>query len=122
MKLIEAAVALSWLAAAQCATAAHLGSDYPTRPIRVIVPLAPGGGSDYTARFIAPRLSERVGQPVVVDNRPGASGILGTDLVAKATPDGYTLLLAYSTHAQSAELFAKLPYDAIRDFAPITIV
>jgi tripartite-type tricarboxylate transporter receptor subunit TctC len=103
--------------------AAHAAtSDYPNRPIRIVVPLAPGGGSDYTARFIAPRLSDRVGQPVVVDNRPGASGILGTDLVAKATPDGYTLLLAYSTHAQSAQLFEKLPYDPLKDFAPVTIV
>jgi tripartite-type tricarboxylate transporter receptor subunit TctC len=115
--------AIALLAAAQCAGAAQPRTgDYPARPIRVIVPLAPGGGSDYTARFIAPRLSDRVGQPVVVDNRPGASGILGTDLVAKATPDGYTLLLAYSTHAQSAQLFSKLPYDPIGDFAPITIV
>jgi tripartite-type tricarboxylate transporter receptor subunit TctC len=95
---------------------------YPDRPIRIIVPLVPGGGSDYTARFIGARLSERVGQPVVVDNRPAASGIVGTDLVAKANPDGYTLLLAYSTHAQSAQLFTKLPYDPIKDFAPITIV
>jgi tripartite-type tricarboxylate transporter receptor subunit TctC len=97
-------------------------SGYPDRPIRVIVPLAPGGGSDYTARFIGARLADRIGHAVVVDNRPGASGILGTDLVAKANPDGYTLLLAYSTHAQSAELFAKLPYDPIKDFAPVTEV
>ncbi|HUP93265.1 MAG TPA: tripartite tricarboxylate transporter substrate binding protein [Burkholderiales bacterium] len=96
--------------------------EYPTRPIRIIVPLAPGGGSDYTARFMGARLTERLGQPIVVDNRPGASGVLGTDLVAKANPDGYTLLLAYSTHAQSAQLFSKLPYDPIRDFAPVTIV
>jgi tripartite-type tricarboxylate transporter receptor subunit TctC len=96
--------------------------EYPNRPVRIIVPLAPGGGSDYTARFIGTRLAERVGQPVVVDNRPAASGIVGTDLVAKANPDGYTLLLAYSTHAQSAQLFSKLPYDPIKDFAPITIV
>jgi tripartite-type tricarboxylate transporter receptor subunit TctC len=90
--------------------------------VRVIVPLAPGGGSDYTARFIGARLSERLGQPVVVDNRPAASGIVGTDLVAKAAPDGYTLLLVFSTHAQSAQLFKKLPYDPIKDFAPVTEV
>lgn len=104
------------------ATYAAQPTDYPTRPIRIIVPLAPGGGSDYTARFVGAKLSERVGQPVVVDNRPGASGIVGTDLVAKANPDGYTLLLAYSTHSQSAQLFSKLPYDPIHDFAPVTIV
>ncbi|HSQ05501.1 MAG TPA: tripartite tricarboxylate transporter substrate binding protein, partial [Burkholderiales bacterium] len=95
---------------------------YPTRPIRVIVPLAPGGGSDVTARYVGVRLSDRLGQPVVVDNRPAASGIVGTDLVAKAAPDGYTLLLVFSTHAQSAQLFSKLPYDPIKDFAPITEV
>ena len=119
------AIALgTWLGAACIGSQAaeKAANAYPNRPIRIIVPLAPGGGSDYTARFLAPRLSDRLGQPVVVDNRPGASGILGTDLVAKANPDGYTLLLAYSTHAQSAELFEKLPYDALRDFAPVTIV
>ena len=97
-------------------------ADYPNRPIRVIVPLAPGGGSDYTARYIGQRLAERIGQAVVVDNRPAASGIVGTELVAKAVPDGYTLLLAYSTHAQSAQLFTTLPYDPIKDFAPVTEV
>ena len=97
-------------------------SSYPDRPIRVIVPLAPGGGSDYTARYIGLRLADRVGQAVVVDNRPAASGIVGTELVAKAVPDGYTLLLAYSTHAQSAKLFTTLPYDPIKDFAPVTEV
>jgi tripartite-type tricarboxylate transporter receptor subunit TctC len=95
---------------------------YPTRPVRVIVPFAAGGGSDVLARYLGPRLSERLGQPVVVDNRPAASGIVGADLVAKATPDGYTLLLVFSTHAQSAQLFAKLPFDPIKDFAPITLV
>ena len=95
---------------------------YPSRPVRVIVPFAPGGGSDVLARFLGPRLAERLGQPVVVDNRPAASGVVGADLVAKATPDGYTLLLVFSTHAQSAQLFAKLPFDPIKDFAPITLV
>ena len=108
------------VALAGVATSAHAA--YPERPIRVIVPLAPGGGSDYTARYIGQRLADRIGQPVVVDNRPGASGILGTDLVAKANPDGYTLLLAYSTHSQSAQLFKKLPYDPIKDFAPVNLV
>ena len=117
------AALLATLALASSAHAAQNGAgDYPNRPVRIIVPLAPGGGSDYTARFIGTRLAERVGQSVVVDNRPGASGIVGTDLVAKANPDGYTLLLAYSTHAQSAQLFGKLPYDPIRDFAPVTAV
>jgi tripartite-type tricarboxylate transporter receptor subunit TctC len=109
---------IATLAAAQAAAQ----SNYPDRPIRVIVPLAPGGGSDYTARYIGLRLADRIGQPVVVDNRPAASGIVGTELVARAVPDGYTLLLAYSTHAQSAQLFTTLPYDPIRDFAPVTEV
>jgi tripartite-type tricarboxylate transporter receptor subunit TctC len=118
-----AAVIAACVAAGACAQAAQpAASDYPTRPIRIIVPLAPGGGSDYTARYIGTRLSDRLAQPVIVDNRPGASGIQGTDLVAKANPDGYTLLLAYSTHAQSAQLFSKLPYDPLNDFAPVTIV
>ena len=123
MKFRTTCAALFAACAATPAFAAQSApSDYPNRPIRIIVPLAPGGGSDYTARFIGTRLAERVGHPVVVDNRPGASGIVGTDLVAKANPDGYTLLLAYSTHAQSAQLFSHLPYDPIRDFAPVTIV
>lgn len=104
------------------ANAATAPADYPNRPIRVIVPLAPGGGSDYTARYIGQRLADRLKQPVVVDNRPAASGIVGTELVANAIPDGYTLLLAYSTHAQSAQLFSRLPYDPIKDFAPVTEV
>ena len=112
-----ACAALALAAGTACAQA-----DYPSRPIRVIVPLAPGGGSDYTARYIGQRLAERIGQAVVVDNRPAASGIVGTELVAKAVPDGYTLLLAYSTHAQSAQLFTTLPYDPIKDFAPVTEV
>ena len=104
------------------AAAAQAQTGYPDRPIRIIVPLAPGGGSDYTARYIGLRLADRVHQSVVVDNRPAASGIVGTEMVAKAVPDGYTLLLAYSTHAQSAQLFTTLPYDPIKDFAPVTDV
>jgi tripartite-type tricarboxylate transporter receptor subunit TctC len=115
-------VSVIFVAAALVASVTAVAQAYPARPVRVIVPLAPGGGSDYTARFIGARLSERLGQPVVVDNRPAASGIVGTDLVAKAAPDGYTLLLVFSTHAQSAQLFKKLPYDPIKDFAPVTEV
>jgi len=94
---------------------------FPSRPVRMIVPLAPGGGSDAIGRLVSAHLTERFGQQFVVDNRPGASGIVGTDLVAKSVPDGYTLLTVFSTHAMSAELFAKLPYDPINDFAPITL-
>jgi tripartite-type tricarboxylate transporter receptor subunit TctC len=119
---------MRWIAGlAACISCSWTGAvwaqgEYPNRPVRVIVPFAPGGGSDVLARLLGPRLSERLRQPVVVDNRPAASGVVGADLVAKANPDGYTLLLVFSTHAQSAQLFSKLPFDPIRDFAPITLV
>lgn len=122
IRALNCSILMIALLAGLTASAVRAQSRYPDRPIRIIVPLAPGGGSDYTARYIGQRLAERVGQSVVVDNRPAASGIVGTDMVAKAVPDGYTLLLAYSTHAQSAQLFEKLPYDPIRDFAPVTEV
>ena len=95
---------------------------YPNKPVRIIVPLAPGGGSDAMARMMSQHLTERFNQAFVVENRPGASGILGADLVAKAPADGYTLLTVFSTHAMSAELFKKLPYDPVKDFAPVSLV
>jgi tripartite-type tricarboxylate transporter receptor subunit TctC len=95
---------------------------YPTRPIRLIVPFSPGGGTDVTARYIGARLSERLGQPVVVDNRPAASGIVGADLVAKSTPDGHTLLTMSVSFVISNSLQKNLPYDGVRDFAPITLL
>jgi len=91
---------------------------YPNRPVRLIVPFAPGG-SDVPARMLAQRLSEKLGQPVVVDNRPGASGVLGADITAKATPDGHTLLFATASHAVTPAYYEKLPYDAVRDFAAV---
>jgi tripartite-type tricarboxylate transporter receptor subunit TctC len=94
---------------------------YPTRPIRLIVPFAPGGGADISARAIAQRLSERFGQQVVPDNRPGAGGNLGTELVLKAAPDGYTLLLVSSSYGANPALY-KLSFDPITAFAPITLV
>ena len=96
--------------------------NYPIRPIRLIVPFSPGGGSDLLARLLATPMTERLGQPVVVDNRPSGSGILGADIVAKSQPDGYTLLVPQSAHAANAQLFTRLPYDAIKDFAPISLV
>ena len=98
------------------ADAAH----YPTKPIRLIVPFPPGGGTDIIARTLGQRLFEAWGQTVVVDNRAGANGIIGSDILAKAKPDGYTLLLAIATHAINPSLYSKLPYDTARDFAPIT--
>ena len=96
---------------------------YPTRPIRLVVPFPPGGSLDVVARAIGQKLAEAWGQPVVIDNRPGAGGNIGADLVAKSVPDGYTILEgALSTHAVNASLYRKLPYDPIKDFAPITLV
>jgi len=99
--------------------AAH-AQEYPVRPVRFIVPYAAGGGTDALGRMIAQRLAERLGQPVVVDNRPAVDGILGMEIVAKAAPDGYTLLLVSSSFAINPALGKKLPYDTLRDFAPIT--
>ncbi len=101
-------------------TANSAASAYPAKPIRLIVPFAPGGGTDILARLIAQRLSELFKQQVVVDNRAGGSGIAGTDIVAKAAPDGYTLIMISSTHTIVPSLFAKVPYDAVKDFAPVT--
>jgi tripartite-type tricarboxylate transporter receptor subunit TctC len=96
--------------------------DYPSRPVKVIVPFSPGGAVDGPMRVIAQELSKRLGQQVVVENKPGAGATIGADLVAKAPPDGYTLLLASQTNAISATLYPKLPYDAIEDFAPISLI
>ena len=99
MDTVRSNTATILLAAVLVAAAPALSQDYPSRPIRVIVPFSPGGGSDILARFLGPGLSARLGQPVVVDNRPSGSGILGTDMAAKSSPDGHTLLLAQSAHA-----------------------
>jgi tripartite-type tricarboxylate transporter receptor subunit TctC len=95
---------------------------YPTRPIRLIVPFAAGGLNDVVARLLAPYLERSLGQPVVVDNRPAASGIVGTDATAKAAPDGYTLLMVASSYAVVPATNPKLPYDPERDLAPIVMV
>jgi tripartite-type tricarboxylate transporter receptor subunit TctC len=98
---------------------AALALDYPTRPVHWIVPVAPGGGNDIFARMMAQWLSQRLGQPFVVENRPGAANNLGTEMVAKATPDGYTLLLASSNNASNAALYEHLNFDFARDIAPV---
>ncbi|MPZ46971.1 MAG: tripartite tricarboxylate transporter substrate binding protein, partial [Betaproteobacteria bacterium] len=94
---------------------------YPSKAVRMIVPFPPGGGTDYTARLIGQKLSELWGQPVVIENRPGASTIIGSDLVAKAAPDGHTLIMGSVNHTINPHLIAKLPYDTIKDFSPITV-
>ena len=103
-------------------TSTTLGADaYPVRAVRVIVPFAPGGGTDIVARILGHQLSQRLGQSFVIENRPAGSGIVGADLVAKAPADGYTLLFAFSSLSSSAKLFSQLPYDPIRDFAPVAL-
>jgi len=99
-----------------------LAQSYPDRPIRLVVAFAPGGGTDVAARTITPKLAELLGKQIVVDNRPGAASTLGTDLVAKAPPDGYTLLMSDTTFGIVPALYPKLNYDAERDFSPITQV
>ena len=95
---------------------------YPTRPIHLIVPYPPGGGTDIVGRLLGEKLSASLKQPIIVDNRGGAGGVLGTEVAAKAVPDGYTLLLAPSSHVINPSIYAKLPYDTLKDFAPITMV
>jgi len=109
------------LAALTALNAAH-AQNYPTKPLRIIAPFTAGGPVDVTARILAQKLNEAWGQQVIVENRVGASGTIGADLVAKAPPDGYTLLANSSSHVIVPNLFAKVPYDAIRDFAPVTVV
>ena len=96
--------------------------NYPNRPVRLVVPFSPGGGNDIVARFVAQRMTESFGQTAVVDNRPGAGSTLGTDVVAKAAPDGYTLLVTHNAMAINETLYPKLPYDAERDFAQVILV
>lgn len=95
---------------------------YPSKPIRIISPFSPGGGNDTICRAIAPKLIERLGQRVLVENRAGANGTIGTEIAAHSAPDGYTIVLIPSGHAVNASLRKKLPYDSIKDFTPITMV
>ncbi len=99
-----------------------LAQDWPTRPVKLMVGVPPGGPTDTVARAVAPDLSEALGQPVVVENRAGASAVIATDAVAKAAPDGYTLAFIYITHATNPTLKANLPYDTLRDFAAVSMV
>jgi tripartite-type tricarboxylate transporter receptor subunit TctC len=102
--------------------AAQAWAQYPTHPIRLIVPAAPGGGTDITARSFVPQLADNLGQPIVIENHGGAGGVVGTSVVAKAAPDGYTILMVYISHATNPTLVRQLPYDTLRDFEPITLI
>ena len=101
---------------------AYSATSYPQKPVRILVPFAPGGGSDLIARQIGSKLSERLGQSVVIDNRPAAAGILATEMASRADPDGHTLLIAMSTQAAYPALYPKLSFDAVKSFTPITLV
>jgi tripartite-type tricarboxylate transporter receptor subunit TctC len=111
------------LASVSVSTAVHAQAQWPSKPIRFVVPYPPGGPLDTIARLLAEKVKVSLGQPVVVENRPGAGGNIGVDLIAKAQPDGYSLVMgAVATHAINPWLFAKIPYDAVKDFAPVALV
>jgi len=120
-KQLFSSIAMLVLAAMLSANASSQA--YPAKPIRFIVPWPAGGVADITTRLVGRKLSENMGQTFVIDNRAGATGIIGSELVARAAPDGYTLLMGTTTtHATNPVMFKKLPYDAIKDFAPISLV
>src|SRR5688572_169951 len=118
--IAAASVAISH-AQAQAQTS-DAAAGYPSRPVRMVVPFSPGGGTDIVARTIAQKLGDAWGQPFLVENRPGANGIVGTDAVAKSKPDGYTILVAIATHTINPSVYSKLPYDTSRDFIPLTVL
>ena len=115
-------VLIVWLALIGISAECVFAQNYPTRPIRLVVASSPGGASDILARMLAQKLSEELRQQVVVDNRGGASGVIGTDIVARAVPDGYTLLIIQPSLTINPSMIRKLPYDAVRDFAPVSLV
>ena len=118
---MKTAVLSAALLAVACATGA-LAQPFPTKPIRLVVTYPPGGGADLMARLVAPKMSEVLGQPVVVDNKPGAGGQIGAAEVARAAPDGHTIMLDAANHAVNPSLYPKLPYDAEKAFQPISLL
>ena len=121
---MNASIVSRIIACAALAAAATIcvAQTYPSRPIRMLIPFTPGGGADISGRIIGKALGERMGVQFVIDNRPGASTMIATDIVAKATPDGYTLLMSTGTHTINPSIFIKRPFDEVRDFTPIVIV
>lgn len=120
--IVVGAAGFCWAFALQAHAAAAAADDFPNRPLRIVVGVAPGGPTDIYSRMVGQKLTERWGQAVIVDNRPGAAQTIGADLVARATPDGHTLFMCTQTFAVNPSLFRKLPYDSLRDFAPVSLV
>jgi len=118
----DVAVAVACAAASVAAAGADaIAQPYPAKPVRIVVPFPPGGATDAVTRVLAQRLSTQLGQQFVVENRGGAGGLIGSELVAKAAPDGYLLVMATTgTHPINAGLYPRLPYDPVRDFTPVT--
>ncbi len=114
--MLRALFAVLWL----CVASSAWSQAYPSRPVKIIVPYGVGGSADVYGRFLAAKLQDGLGQPVVIENRPGGGSIVGTDVVAKSDPDGYTLLIMSNTHTVNETLIPKKPFDLMRDFAPIT--
>jgi tripartite-type tricarboxylate transporter receptor subunit TctC len=110
------------LAGALCNAFTLHAQPFPTRPVRIVIPFAPGGGTDNLTRIMAPKLTELLGQQILIDNRPGASSQIGTEHVARAAPDGYTLVHVDTSFTSNPSLYRKLPYDTVKDFAPISVL
>ena len=121
MQRLVRPIAAAMLAAGACACALAQAQTYPTKPITIVVPASPGGAIDLAARLIGQKLSDTWGQSVVIDNKAGATGIIGTDLIAKAPPDGHTLVLVASSHAINPSMVKKLPYDTLKSFEPVVL-
>ena len=117
MKMMGLLLALMTVFSASNSDAAE---SFPTRPVRMIIPAGAGGVTDILGRVVAAKLTDSLGQQVIVDNRPGASGIVGSQIVAKAPPDGYTLLMVFPSHTVNPSLYPDIPYDTAKAFAPIT--
>jgi tripartite-type tricarboxylate transporter receptor subunit TctC len=124
MKLVfTGAIALALFSSISQFTRAQTpATDYPAKPIRIVVPSSPGGGIDALARVIAPRMTETWGKPVIIDNRAGAGGLIGSEIVARAPPDGYTVLIVAGGYTLNPSLYAKLPYDTIKDFERVSLL
>ena len=122
MTKIRIAALSMFIAAVMLGTSAHAADPYPVKPVRLIVPYVAGGNADIQARYIAERLSEALGKQFIVDNRGGANGMIGLELAARAAADGYTLVFVANTYTVSPSLFARVPYDTVRDFQPISLV